>query len=119
MNPTNGLVLIALTLAVAAWILLPLLRGGARRETFDDERLAEARTLESRQAMLVASLRDLEDDHAGDKIDREDYERLRDRLTRESIDVMRRLDRLRAEHEEALRIRTRTTPHPSSPTRNP
>ena len=103
------------TAVVAIYILQPLLRGGRQQEVFDAERLAEARTLESRQNMLVTALRDLEDDLAGDKIDQQDYDNLYARLTRETLEVMSELDELQAQHEEAYKQKTRTIPHPNTP----
>ena len=51
--------------------------------------------------MLLASLRDLEDDRATNKLDEGDYRELQERLSAEAIVVMRRLDELAREHERA------------------
>lgn len=101
---------------VGFYILQPLFRGGQREESFDAERLAAARTLESRQTMLVTALRDLDEDLAGDKIDQQDYDNLYARLTREALEAINELDDLKAQHEEAYRKKTRTIPYPNAPT---
>ncbi|MDH3627594.1 MAG: hypothetical protein OEV00_07185 [Acidobacteriota bacterium] len=114
MSPTVIIFLLVLFLVVALYVVQPLLRGGRPRSAIDAERLSQARTLESRQAMLVASIRDLEDDLAGDKIDKADHDTLHAQLTRETLEVMRELDQLQAQHAVEVEKRTRTLPHPGA-----
>jgi hypothetical protein len=65
--------------------------------------------------MLLASLKDLEDDRETDKIGDEDYERLKSRLSAQTIEVMQRLDRVERQREKALaeeREASRPLPYP-------
>lgn len=93
MNPG---VLVALLIGIAAltFVFVPLFR----KDAAEAERLAaassELRDLRSRKQMLLASLRDLEDDRSTGKIDEQDYEQLKDRLTAQAVKVMKRLDEL-------------------------
>ena len=84
--------LLALILAatIAAAVIAPLLREGSSAAPHDD--FVTARDLQSKQDMLLASLKDLEDDHATDKVSEEDYNELRTRLSAEAVEVMRALD---------------------------
>lgn len=101
---TGGIVVAALLgLAAVAFVLAPLLRrdaldAGERNEPALDE----LRELHARQQMLLASLKDLEDDRATDKIGDEDYERIKARLSSQAIEVMRRLDAAEAQHDAKL-----------------
>jgi hypothetical protein len=91
--------LLALLLAAGAlvFVLSPLLRRDAlEADGRPRGSLDELRELHARQQMLLASLKDLEDDRATDKLGDEDYERLKARLTSQTIEVMQRLDA--AEH---------------------
>jgi len=81
------------------------------------ERLSEARELASRQSMLLATLRDLEDDRATEKLEDADYESMRARLTAETAEVMRRLDEIEAQHgeeDEAAERASQPIRHPGS-----
>jgi hypothetical protein len=101
---TLGIVLaVLLALVALGYVLAPLLQ----RDALDsDERseasLDELRTLHARQQMLLASLKDLEDDRQTDKIGSEDYERLKSRLSTQTIEVMQRIDVVEKEREQAL-----------------
>ena len=98
-------VLLAVLLAVAAlgYVLAPLLQRDAleSNERFEAS-LDELRTLHARQLMLLASLKDLEDDRQTDKIGAEDYERLKSRLSTQAIEVMQRIDAVEKEREQDL-----------------
>ena len=85
--------LLALILAatIAAAVIAPLLREGSSSAAPHDD-FVTARDLQSKQDMLLASLKDLEDDHATDKVSEEDYNELRTRLSAEAVEVMRALD---------------------------
>jgi hypothetical protein len=98
-------VLLAVLLAVTAlgYVLAPLLRGDALDS---DERseatLDELRTLHARKQMLLVSLKDLEDDRQTEKIGPDDYERLKARLSTQTVEVMRRIDAVEKERERML-----------------
>jgi hypothetical protein len=78
--------------AVVAFVLAPLFR----RDAAEAERVgavhSEERDLASRREMLIAALRELEDDRAARRIDEPDYAELHARLSSEAVDVMRQLD---------------------------
>jgi hypothetical protein len=99
-----GTVLV-LILAAGAWyfILAPLMRANALdRDGARGTHLGELRELHARQQMLLASLKDLEDDRDTDKIGDEDYAGLKSRLSAQTIEVMQRMDILEAERAEGL-----------------
>ena len=81
-----------LGIVALAFVLAPLFRGATDRVEQQTESLSELRELHAKQQMLLASLKDLEDDHATDKVSEEDYNELRSRLSAEAIEVMRALD---------------------------
>ncbi len=99
-----GTVLVLLLAAAAlVFVMAPLLRRGRPDANERDEAsLASLRELHARQQMLLAALKDLEDDRATDKIGDSDYEQLKQRLSTEAIEVMRRLDAAEHEREQAL-----------------
>jgi hypothetical protein len=113
---TAGLILVALVaVAVAAFVIAPLVRAGAAEPEVLTGSLGEERELESRNQMLLANLRDLEDDRATTKIGDADYERIKAELSAEAVTVMRRLDALAAERtaaEEAKREAHRPLRYP-------
>jgi hypothetical protein len=92
---TLGLVL-AIGVAVAAtwFVVAPLLR----RDAAEAERVgavkSEERDLRSRHEMLLAGLKDLEDDRATGKLDDADYARMRGDLSAEAVAVMKQIDAL-------------------------
>ena len=93
--PSAGLLLALLVGAGAlCYVAAPLFRRDATEAERVARTLGEAADLQSRREMLLASLRDLEDDRATDKIDEADYEVSHARLSAEAIEVMRRLDRI-------------------------
>ena len=110
---TLGFILVLLAAALAtAFVVAPLLR----RDATDPESVRpgttdQLRELHTQQQALLASLKDLEDDHATDKIGDEDYEALNQRLTAEAIEVMRQLDGAQRE-QEALEERERQATRP-------
>jgi len=102
---------VGLAIVVSALVAAPLFNSArAGRHSPPEEALSEARDLLARQNMLVTSLRDLEDDHATDKINDEDYAELHARLSAEAIAVMRKLDTERERRAAALE--SRTVPYP-------
>jgi len=85
------------------WIVAPLLhRDAVRSEDLERVNLSELRELHARQQMLLASLRDLEDDRASEKLDDADYESLKARLSNETIDVMKKLDGAESDRQDAM-----------------
>jgi len=102
---TAGIVAVILIgLAALAWIVLPLVRGDRTETPSHSDELSLARELQSRHQQLLASLRDLEDDRATDKIDGPDYDDLRARLSAEAIDVMRELDTLKEARDATAEV---------------
>ncbi len=99
-----GIVLISLVcLVVLAFVSAPLWRGQSTAALEDDdEAVRELRELHARQQMLLAGLRDLEDDRATDKLDDADYEQLERKLSAQAMEVMRRLDAAELLREEQL-----------------
>ena len=102
---------VGLAIAVLALVVAPLVRAGrSGRHPPPEESLSAARDLQAQQDMLVTSLRDLEDDHATEKIDDGDYAELHARLSAEAIEVMRLLDADR--QRRAAEIASRTVRYP-------
>ncbi len=111
-------ILLALALAALAYLAAPLVRRDAlETEERQEPVLDELRELHARQQMLLASLKDLEDDRATDKIDAADYERLNGELAAQAMEVMQRLDQAEQEHDRLLereRDATRPLRHPAA-----
>ena len=106
-----GIVTVLILAAVAvAFVVAPLLR----KDAAEAERVAAAASeeidMQSRHSMVLAALKDLDDDRATEKIDENDYEEMRGRLTVQAVEIMKRLDQLQAEHE--ARGKKKTVPHP-------
>ncbi len=85
-----GLVSLAILGISSAWVLAPLWRGGPPAEPSDPRALA---LLERREALL-ASLRDLEDDHRDGLVDARSHASLRADLLRRGGEILAALDRL-------------------------
>lgn len=96
----------------AIFVLWPLRQRARTSHDLAAESLSSSRDLQSQQEMLLTSLRDLEDDHATDKISDADYAELRARLSGEAIEVMRKLDT--AEEQRAADAASRTVPYPGT-----
>jgi hypothetical protein len=99
-----GIVFVLILAAGAlAYVLAPLMRADALdHDGASGSHLGELRELHARQQMLLASLKDLEDDRDTDKIGDEDYARLKTRLSAQTIEVMQRMDVLEAERAKGL-----------------
>lgn len=98
-------IVLAVLLAVAAlgYVLAPLLqRDALESDERSEASLDELRTLHARQQMLLSSLKDLEDDRQTDKIGPKDYDRLKSRLSSQTIEVMQRIDAVEKEREKVL-----------------
>ena len=91
-----------LGLVALGFVLAPLLRHESVPAAREAAAASEARDLLSRREMLLASLRDLEDDHATTKISDEDYADLKQRLTLQAVDVLKRLDEANSSVEQEL-----------------
>ena len=89
-----ALVLIVLAVAVLWFIAAPLLRPDAAESERVVSAESEAVELHSRHAMLLASLSDLDEDHATGKLSDEDHQRIRESLTSQAIAVLKKIDAL-------------------------
>ena len=96
----DALVLLILGAVVLVFVAAPLLRSDAARTARASRAISEVADLQSRNDMLLASLKDLEDDRATDKLTDEDYESLRARLTAQAVEVLKQLDAAKAREEQ-------------------
>jgi hypothetical protein len=87
---------ILLAAAVVAYVAAPLVRRDAAEEERASRAAGETIDLRSEKDMILASLKDLEDDHDTGKVERPDYEELKRKLTDRAIEIMKRLDELEA-----------------------
>jgi hypothetical protein len=92
--------MLILVAATAFYILRPLLAADARDPERGPTTAAEARDLQGEHDMVLASLKDLEDDRATGKLTDEDYTSIHARLSARAVKVMKQLDSL-AEQERA------------------
>ncbi len=103
---TAGIVgTLLLAAVIGVFVLLPLLRVDVGRDERRASRLSRARELYSRRDMLLAALRDLEDDKATDKVADEDYEQLKGTLSAETLEVLREIDAVDLDAEERPLLR--------------
>jgi len=92
---TPGIVAaLALGVAALAWLVAPLLRADAAEAERVGAAVSEERDLRSRRDMVLAALRDLEDDRDTGKIDDRDYAGLRAHLETEAIGLMKQIEAL-------------------------
>jgi hypothetical protein len=103
---------VLLGLGLAAALAWPLTRRDAGASERRQTELSRARELQSRHDMLVASLKDLEEDRATDKVDQADYDALHAQLTAEAVKLMRELDGLAAERARADDLEHPVVLHP-------
>lgn len=91
----------ALLGATTLWVLAPLL--GWTGEDLDeaDEAREEQERLLSTRRELLASIKDLDMEHQVGKLTAEDYRATREKLTREAVEILRRLDQARGETAQA------------------
>ena len=87
----GALIALGLAAAAASFVLMPLLR---RDDDAQDAPTAagEIQDLQSRHAMALGALKDLEDDRATGKIDDVDYAALQAKLTAQALETMKELD---------------------------
>jgi hypothetical protein len=83
-----------LALAVAAFVLAPLFRPDAREAERVANALSAEQDLNTRHAMAIAALRDLEEDRQTGKIGDADYESMKAKLEARAIALMKSLDTL-------------------------
>jgi len=76
--------------AAVAYVVMPLIRNESSAAAGNHQALSKERELHSRQQMLLAALKDLDDDRSTDKIDEADFEHLKNRLSQQAIDVISR-----------------------------
>lgn len=92
---TSAGIFLALILAAAAfYIVTPMLRESDETPHREAKLLDRARDAHARHAMLLASLKDLEDDLATDKISEEDHALLESRLKQQAIATLREIDEI-------------------------
>ena len=97
------LLLLLLAAAALVFVMAPLFgRAQPDADESAETALGSLRELHARQQMLLAALKDLEDDRATDKIGDSDYEQLKQRLSTEAIEVMRQLDAAENERQQVL-----------------
>ena len=80
------------------FVFYPIFRRHVRPEIVEDNTWDE---LLARRTNLYETIKDLEFDYLSGKIDRRDYEKLRQQFEMEAIDVIRRMDALMAADDEA------------------
>ncbi len=99
-----GTVLLLLLAAAALVFVMAPRFGRAQRDTEERDQTSHGslRELHARQQMLLAALKDLEDDRATDKLGDSDYEELKQRLSTEAIEAMRVVDAAEYEREQGL-----------------
>lgn len=91
-----------LLVCLIALVTIPLRREpedpAAAKAALDREELrAQLAELEARKEARYREIRDAEGDHAAGKIDQADFERLDGELRLEAADVLKQIDRVRAE----------------------
>ncbi|HZN55347.1 MAG TPA: hypothetical protein VFB67_08490 [Candidatus Polarisedimenticolaceae bacterium] len=92
-----ALLIVALALAVAAFVLGPLFRPDAREAERVAGKISAEQDLTAQHAMALSALRDLEEDRATGKIGDSDYAEMKERLASQAVALMKRLDALAAE----------------------
>ena len=90
-------VVAVLALVVAVVVLAPLFRPGALEAERVSGLLSKEQDLDTRRAMALAALRDLEDDRQTGKIGDDDYAALKSKLEARAVELMKSLDALAAE----------------------
>lgn len=105
---------LALAAAVVAFVLAPLFRKDAALAERAAAAASERQDLQSAREMALGAIRDLEDDRSTGKIADADYEDLKGRLTRNTVEILKRLDELDARAEDATtRSGPRAVPAPA------
>ncbi len=102
-------VAILLAAGIAAFVLAPLLRKESAEDR-DTVANAELLELQSRHAMALAALKDLEEDRETGKVDDTDYSDLKTKLTAQAVEVMKQLDAHSRTHPSIARRRQAHNP---------
>jgi hypothetical protein len=89
----------------AVYILLPFFNQGLKDQSSNPGE-SEKERLINRKEQILEAIRDLEYDHKMNKVTDEDYDQLKERLTQQAVEIMKRLDSL--ENLDAIGQQTRT-----------
>ena len=84
---------IVMAVFFGVYVLLPFWEKGYRNRRLDYSG-AERETLLSRKGAVVDAIRDLEYDFKMQKVTEDDYNKLKANLTKEAVDIMKKLDHL-------------------------
>ena len=87
-------VVLVVAAAAVAFVVAPLLRRDAAEAERIGAAVSDERDLSSRHEMLLASLKDLEDDRSTGKLDDADYARVKAELSSQAVAIMKQLDAL-------------------------
>lgn len=87
---------ILMAAAAAAFVLAPLMRADALEEDRSRAVPAEIADLLAEREMVLAGLRDLEDDRETGKLSEEDYREMRATLSARAIEILKRLEEVEA-----------------------
>jgi hypothetical protein len=75
----------------AAYILMPFFDQGFKNRSSNPGE-SEKERLMNRKEQILEAIRDLEYDHKMNKVTDEDYTQLKERLTQQAVEIMKRLD---------------------------
>ena len=90
---TAGLVFsLLLGAGTIAFVLAPLFRDDAALSEYRSAAVSELRELRSQHEMVLAGLKDLEDDHATGKIGDADHAELEASLTAQAVELLKKMD---------------------------
>ena len=92
-----AIVIAALALAAAAFVLAPLFRPDALEAERVSRALSVEQDLGARHSMALSALRDLDEDRATGKIGDADYAEMKAKLSAQAVDLMKGLDAIAAE----------------------
>lgn len=87
---------IILSVAIAAFVLSPLVLGRAAPLADGSDAIAELRELYALRDVTYETIRDVEFDFHAGKISEHDYREMTDRYTREALRLVQRIDALEA-----------------------
>ena len=112
-------ILLVLAAACLLYIAAPLFRSDSDTIEKASAHLSEAREWQSRHEMALASLKDLEDDRATEKIGEQDYVELKGRLSARAVETMKHLDQLEAQEKSRQAAGPRAVPVPDASPNGP
>ena len=93
MLPLAGIMIV---LAVAAYVLAPLVRHETAPLTDGPDMVAELRELHALKAVAYETIQDVEYDYHAGKISERDYREMTDRYTQEAVRLVQRIEELEA-----------------------